>query len=371
MIFPFQSDFCRDVGYNVRKGQRQASENVAGDTGLPKYPRQRFQTFAERSEALKRFALQRRCPVKGGSVSAPLPCKGEETEKDVISGIAALFMLSVPAYVTGRMIQLKIMKSETGFAAAFVTGSFVLFATMLFWQVIAVKAALSFSVMQWGAAACFILFTAVGLFLIRGRLFTLPSETDREQRLLFAVGAFLFLFTIGLIEWKNPYFGDDMTVEETWTILITGRLCEYHPGTGAPLKLGMELSAKLNFLPGMYAALCRFSGAEPYLLICRFIPVFGLLLHDAAIWLLLSCFLGRRERVLGMVLYEILLICTSGQADGIGFMLFYQGFGAGMLLLGTGGPAALAAAIVLAGRLLNRRKRPMNKEVAAHDADVE
>lgn len=289
----------------------------------------------------------------------------------MIPCIMTILMLSAPAYVIGRMIQLKILKLKTGYSAAFVTGSFVLFAVMLFWQVITVKAGLSFLVMQWGAAACVMIFMALGLFSVRRCLWEPLPETNKEQRLLFMAGAFLFLILICLIEWKNPYFGNDMTLEETWTVFVTDRLCAHHPGTGAPLKLGMEVAAKLNFLPGMYAMLCRFSGAEPYLLVCRFVPVFGLLLHEAVIWLLLRRFLGQSESAWGMVLYELLLLCTSGQVHGIGFYLLHQGWSTAVLLFGTGVPAVLSAVLALADRLLEQGKRHKNEEVAADDAGME
>lgn len=289
----------------------------------------------------------------------------------MISCIAAILMLSVPAYVIGRMVQLKILKSETGYAAALVTGSFVLSAVMLFWQMITVKALLSFSVMQWGTAACVVILMAVGVLFTRRSLFVpLPKMTGEQKRLLVA-GVFLFLIQICLIEWKNPYFGNDMTVEETWTVLITNRLCAYHPGTGAPLKLGMERMAKLDFLPGMYAMLCRFSKADPYVLICRFVPIFGLLFHYAAVWLLLQRFLGRNECAFSMVLYEVLLICTSGQRNGIGFQLLHQGWSTAVLFVGTGAPAVLSAILALADRLLAFRKRHRNREVAAHETGME
>ncbi|MGN1159602.1 MAG: DUF6077 domain-containing protein [Lachnospiraceae bacterium] len=283
--------------------------------------------------------------------------------------IAAIVLLTVVSFLGGRFLLYSLHQAESGCCVTMAAGSVVLFFGMFIIQFVTVWKALSFSAMKWGAVVYALILIVGGCFASCKRRRRLSGEQgyirkwlssrNREQWFLYGAVVLFFVLNVGVMLWYEPYFGNDMTVEEVCTILTTGTVCRYHPGTGAMLELGMNMEAKLNFMPGLYAVLCDVTGADPYLLICRWIPVWGLLLNYAVIYLLLREVFGKANKMnkaaYAMILYGILLLFGDYQAYTYAFRLLHQGWNPYVILWASMAPFILVCVIRL-GRAACRHK---------------
>lgn len=272
----------------------------------------------------------------------------------VISGIVILFVFSVVCYAAGSMIQYITHQQGKGTAHAFVTGTFTLLILFFLLQIAVIGLSLPFSVLQWGyvCVCAVLLFNAV--LIVGGGLWSVPlrdvrkAAADRAGLLRWLLILFLFGLNVIVIEIDMPYFGNDMTVEQAATTLVTRTLYRYHPATGGEFVYGVAPLAKCNALPQLYAVLCACSGAEVYSFICSLIPVWGLLLNVSACSVLAGAWGvsgGARQYLLMFYLFLILL---GGYYDGAyAFRLLHQGFSLQSIFLATGGMALLALTVSL------------------------
>lgn len=308
---------------------------------------------------------------------------GLGTEKVIPCIAAFLYLLSV-TFVTGRLVQYGRHRMESGYCEAMISGSIVIFIIQMLLQAATVFLKLEFSVMRWGGLGILTVMTFAGIGILRRKLFpglwipmlkdgsrTLKEAGYRERIIVFGLGMFLFLMNVVSIELYEPFFGVDMTVEETVTVLWTDRLYGYHPATGAELVYGMEAYGKFNVIPGFYAMLCALTGAEPSLFICRWIPVWGLLLNYAAVYLLITTVLdgknrfrtpaGRRRLSLyggyAMIFYGILVWMGDYSDAAPGFYLLHQGWNPRILFCMTGMPILLSLLISVIRRGMQKKER--------------
>lgn len=285
--------------------------------------------------------------------------------------IMAIVLLTVVSFLGGRLLLYCFHQAESGCCVTLTVGSVMLFSGMFIIQLVTVWKKLPFSAMKWGAVVYALILIIGGCFAGCKRRHRLSGEEgyirkwlgsrNREQWLLYGAVVLFFALNVGVMLWYEPYFGNDMTVEEVCTILTTGTVCRYHPGTGAMLELGMNMAAKLNFMPGLYAVLCDVTGADPYLLICRWIPVWGLLLNYAVIYLLLREVFGTvnnmNKAAYAMILYGILLLFGDYQAYTYAFRLLHQGWNPYVILWASMAPFILACVIRLGKAAYRHRER--------------
>lgn len=283
--------------------------------------------------------------------------------------IAAIVLLTVVSFLGGRFLLYSLHQAESGCCATMAAGSVVLFSGMFLIQLVTVWKELPFSAMKWGTIVYALILIIGGCFASCKRRRWLSGEYGclrkwmsrqyREQWFLYGAAVLFFALNVGVMLWYEPYFGNDMTVEEVCTILTTGTVCRYHPGTGAMLELGMNMEAKLNFIPGLYAVLCDVTGADPYLLICRWIPVWELLLNYAVIYLLLREVFGTvnnmNKAAYAMILYGILLLFGDYQAYTYAFRLLHQGWNPYVILWASVAPFVLVCVIRL-GKVVHRHR---------------
>ncbi len=261
----------------------------------------------------------------------------------MVACFVAIVLLSVVSFFGGRLLLYCFHRTEPGCCAVLASGSVMLFFGSFLIQLLALSLRQSFQVIKWGNviyAALLVIFGCAVYIAERKKSKRIrrtgEGKWNRKQLLRYGSMLIVFVLNVSVMLWYEPYFGNDMTVEETGTILQTGMICRYHPGTGAMLEFGMNAGAKLNFMPGLYAVLCDLTGAKPYLLICRWIPVWGLLLNYAAVFFLLDsacCFgksAGKKEECnavyYAMVLYGMLLLFGDYQAYTYAFRLLHQGW---------------------------------------------
>ena len=284
--------------------------------------------------------------------------------------LMALLLLGAVTFLGGKALLYGICKTESGPCIATVTGSVVLFFYLIFWQVVTVKFGLAFSVMEKAGLVYFAVMILAGLcVVIRSMMLRLkkedaPAGTTGEKRvrvLLLAGVVLLFALNVASIRMYEPYFGNDMTVEEAGTILATDTVCRYHPATGMELTLGMNAVAKLNCVPGLYAMLCAWTGAEVYECVCDYVPVWGLFVNYAAAALLLGQLFGKnREKkqvLIAMLIYGMLLLMGDYQVNTYAFRLLHQGWKPGVILGATGGMVALNVLVAFVRLICGRKER--------------
>lgn len=278
-------------------------------------------------------------------------------------------------------------RTEPGCCETVASGSVMLFFGSFFIQLLALLFGQSYRIIKWwNVVYALLLVLSGGAAYIAGKRKN-KEIRDRtggkglQRKNLLKYGSILIVFAlnVSVMLRYEPYFGNDMTVEEVGTILETGTIWRYHPGTGAELEFGMNACAKLNFMPGLYAVLCDITGAEPYLFICRWIPVWGLLLNYLAVFLMLrsicckkqkaSCQEERDDRMSlhAEILYGILLLFGDYQAYTYAFRLLHQGWNPAVILWASVVPMILAGAI----NLVRRTGKHAGKEKNRHAECVE
>lgn len=283
--------------------------------------------------------------------------------------LALLLLLGV-TYLGGRMVLRCFHITESFLCPAVVAGSVLLLLYMCIWQVVVVKCTLPFSVLKYAGIGYFCAALLVGsIFEVREKR-TICACFKRNKRLVI-VNVLLFVLLVVDVQMGEPYFGGDMTVEETVTILQTGTVCRYHPATGAELVLGMNPGAKMNCIPGLYAVLCDCTGADVYTFICRFVPVWGLIVNWAAVFWLLTLVFGKKRSqgytACGMGLYGILLLFGGYHRDSYAYRLLHQGFCPQVMLWATGSVILLCCAVAgIRGIYACRERR-----IAEHAENVE
>ena len=287
-----------------------------------------------------------------------------------MAGMLALIVLLVVTCLGGRIVLRCFYREKSFLAPAMVAGFVVLLLYMCMWQVVVVKFALPFSVMKYAGIGYF------GVVLLLGAVFGRKAQkgtkraAGKEVWILLANVLVLALLIVD-IQIKEPYFGSDMTVEETVTILHTGTVCRYHPATGAELVMGMNIGAKLNCLPGVYAILCECTGADAYTFVCRFVPVWGLLVNYAAVYWLFTLVFGKKRNrtyaMCGMFLYGILLLFGSYHKATYAYRLLCQGFWPQIMLWATG--SVIFLCFVLAGARTVRAYK--ERRIAEHAESLE
>lgn len=277
--------------------------------------------------------------------------------------IAAIVLLTVVSFLGGRFLLYSFHQTGSDCCVTMAVGSVVLFFGMFLLQLVTVFKGLPFSAMKWGAIVYALILIIGGCAVSCKKRLWLSGERGRgcfrkwmsgqrrEEWFLRGSIVLFFMLNVGVMLWYEPYFGNDMTVEEVCTILTTGTVCQYHPGTGARLELGMNMGAKLNFMPGLYAVLCDVTGADPYLLICRWIPIWGLLVNYAVIYLLLREVFGTvnnmNKAAYAMVLYGVLLLFGDYQAYTCAFRLLHQGWNPYVILWASVAPFVLVCVLRL------------------------
>lgn len=312
----------------------------------------------------------------------------------MVSGIVAIVVFAAVSYVIGRLIQKIFIKAQQGAAHAFVAGSYAVLFLAYALQIVTVQTGRPFSFFCAGLAAGCGLLCLAGIVFVRGGLFSfardraavsarsgqlvamrsgLPFQGRSGQpvsarsgaavsvrngrpapRAILFAGALLILFVlcVASIEIYEPYFGNDMTVETAAATLATGAVYRVNPATGAEFEYGMTALSKCNAMPQLYAALCAFSGAPVYVLVCRIVPVWGLFLNVCACGVLADTagLRGEKKSMAG-IFYLLLVLAGDYQADAYAFRLLHQGFSPYTVFFGTGGMVLLAAAAALGKRI--------------------
>ncbi len=279
----------------------------------------------------------------------------------------ALLLLCAVTFLGGKVVLYGIHKTESGPCEAMVSGSVVLFIYMLMCQVVTVKLGLAFSLMKYAVAIYAAVAILVGLGIVCKELMQKKKELPENRkglkwpRILLAGVGVTFLLNVVTIEIYEPYLGVDMTVEETGTIVESNSVCRYHPGTGQELMLGMNASAKLNFIPSLYAVLCAWTGADNYDFVCYAAPVWGLFLNYMAVALLLKQIIGKKgetEILLGgMLIYGVLVLMGDYHSSTYAFGLLHEGWKPGVILKASGTPVVLSALIAAVRLICARRER--------------
>ncbi len=284
--------------------------------------------------------------------------------------LMALLLLCAVSFLGGRALLYGIYKTESEPCAAMVTGSVVLFFYMLMWQIVTVKWGLSFSVMKRAGLIYAVVMILAGLCvqclrvaarLKKRKALTGAARAERGRVLLIVGIALVFALNVVSIQIYEPYFGSNMTLEEAGTILDTNTVCRYHPATGMELTLGMNAIAKLNCVPGLYAMLCAWTGADVYEFVCYYVPVWGLFLNYAAAALLLGQLFGKKDGkkllLCGMLIYGMLLLMGDYQVHTYAFGLLHEGWKPGVILGATGGMVVLNVLVALVRLILARKER--------------
>lgn len=305
----------------------------------------------------------------------------------MIACFVAVVLLTVVSFFGGRLLLYCVHRTEPGCCETVASGSVMLFFGSFCIQLLALLFGQSYRIIKWGNVIYALLLVITGgIAYIAGKKKNKGSKDRNGKKewkckdpVKYGIILTVFALNVSVMLRYEPYFGNDMTVEETGTILETGTICRYHPGTGAELEFGMDARAKLNFMPGLYAVLCDITGAEPYLFICRWIPVWGLLLNYMAVFLLLRSICCKKQKdpcrderdcrmiLYAVILYGILLLFGDYQAYTYAFRLLHQGWNPDVILWASVVPMILAGAI----NLVRRTGKYAGKEKNRHAERVE
>lgn len=120
----------------------------------------------------------------------------------------------------------------------------------------------------------------------------------------------------------------DMTLEMVRTFLVQDQIYDVNPLTGQPYTAGVPLRLQILCLPSLYAFLCRVTGLDAELVVCRVVPVTVLIVSYFAYSIPGKILFGRDRtgRLLMLFVISVLYWCGDYMESMDGFLLLHSGY---------------------------------------------
>ena len=120
----------------------------------------------------------------------------------------------------------------------------------------------------------------------------------------------------------------DMTLEMVRTNLAQDQFYSINPLTGQPYTAGVPIRLKILCLPSLYTFICRLTGLDPELVVCRLVPVTVLAVSYFAYSVLGKILFGndRTGRLLMLFVISVLFWCGDYMDVMDGFLLLHSGY---------------------------------------------
>lgn len=120
----------------------------------------------------------------------------------------------------------------------------------------------------------------------------------------------------------------DMTLEMVRTNLAQDQIYSINPLTGHPYTAGVPIRIKILCLPSLYTFICRLTGLDAELVVCRLVPVTVLAVSYFAYSVLGKILFGsdRTGRLLMLLVISVLFWCGDYMDVMDGFLLLHSGY---------------------------------------------
>ncbi len=120
----------------------------------------------------------------------------------------------------------------------------------------------------------------------------------------------------------------DMTLEMVRTNLAQDQVYRMNPLTGQPYTAGVPIRIKILCLPNLYTFICRLTGLDAELVVCRLMPVMLLVVSYFAYSALGKILFGsdRKGRLLMLFVISVLFWCGDYMDVMDGFLLLHSGY---------------------------------------------